>query len=71
MATIEPLDSGELDNFAIVALLRRLGYAGMLGYLGWDEGGDAYNKLERSLLALKSMRKRAEEHPHWASHIDA
>lgn len=71
VATIEPLDSGELDNFAIVALLRRLGYAGMLGYLGWDEGGDAFNKLERSLHALKSMRKRAEEHSHWASHINA
>jgi sugar phosphate isomerase/epimerase len=71
IATIEPLDAGEMDNFAVVALLNRLGYAGTLGYLGWDEGGDAYHKLERSLRALKDMRGRAERHPHWASHIDA
>lgn len=43
----------------------------MLGYLGWDEGGDPYPKLERSLRALKAMRGRAERHPRWASHIDA
>lgn len=71
VATIEPLDTGEMDNFAVIALLHRLGYAGMLGYLGWDEGGDPYCKLERSLRALKSMRERAEQHPRWARHIDA
>jgi sugar phosphate isomerase/epimerase len=71
IATIEPLDGGEMDNFAVIALLNRLGYTGMLGYLGWDEGGDVYNKLERSLRALKDMRGRAERHPHWASYIDA
>jgi hypothetical protein len=43
----------------------------MLGYLGWDEGGDPYHKLERSLHALKAMRRRAEHHPRWAKHIDA
>jgi sugar phosphate isomerase/epimerase len=71
IATIEPLDVGEMDNFALVALLNRLGYTGMLGYLGWNEGGDAYNKLERSLRALRDMRGRAERHPHWGSHMDA
>lgn len=71
VATIEPLDTGEMDNFALVALLHRLGYTGMLGYLGWDEGGDPYLKLERSLRAMKDMRSRAERHPHWAGHIDA
>jgi sugar phosphate isomerase/epimerase len=71
VATIEPLDAGEMDNFALIALLHRLGYAGMLGYLGWDEGGDAYRKLARSLHALKDMRERAARHPRWASHIDA
>jgi sugar phosphate isomerase/epimerase len=70
VATIEPLDTGEMDNFALVALLNRLGFDGMLGYLGWDEGGDPYIKLERSLRALKSMHERAERHPLWASHID-
>jgi hypothetical protein len=71
VATIEPLDTGEMDNFAVVALLNRLGYTGMLGYLGWDEGGDAYHKLDRSLRALKDMRTRVERHPGWASHLDA
>jgi sugar phosphate isomerase/epimerase len=71
VATIERLDTGEMDNFAVVALLHRLGYTGMLGYLGWDEGGDPYSKLERSLRALKAMRDHAEHYPRWASHIDA
>jgi sugar phosphate isomerase/epimerase len=70
IATIEPLDAGEMDNFALVALLNRLGYTGTVGYLGWDEGGDAYHKLERSLRALKDMHARAIRHPHWAGHID-
>ncbi len=70
VGTIEPLDMGEMDNFAIVALLRRLGYEGYLGYTGWDEGGDAYNKLERTLKVLKSIVRRLDEHPNWASHID-
>jgi sugar phosphate isomerase/epimerase len=71
VATIEPIDTGEMDNFALVALLKRLGYSGMFGYLGWDEGGDPYLKLQRSLRAMKSMHARLELHPHWASHIDA
>ncbi len=39
VATIEPLDTGEMDNFAVIALPHRLGYTGMQGYLGCDEGG--------------------------------
>lgn len=69
-ATIEALDVGEMDNFAVIALLNRLGYTGYLGYQGWDENGDAYSKLERSLKALKDMRQRAVEYPHWARHVD-
>lgn len=71
VGTIEPLDMGELDNFAVVALLKRLGYSGYLGYSGWHEGGDAYNKLERTLGMLKDISRRVEQHPHWAAHIDA
>lgn len=70
-ATIEPLDTGELDNFAIVATLSRLGYTGYLGYNGWHEGGDPYVKLERSLRALKDIRRRVDEHPLWGAHLDA
>lgn len=69
VATIEALDCGELDNFAVISTLKRHGYTGPLGYHGWDEGGDPFNKLERSLLALKNMAIRAEAHPHWARHI--
>lgn len=70
-ATIEPLDSGELDNFAVSALLARLGYRGYLGYNGWHEGGDPYVKLVRSLDALKDIQRRVAAHPHWAGHFDA
>jgi sugar phosphate isomerase/epimerase len=71
VATIEPLDTGEMDNFAVIALLRRLGYTGMYGYLGWDEGGDPSIKLHRSLQALQDMVGRALRHPDRARHIDA
>lgn len=70
-ATIEPLDSGELDNFAVSALLARLGYSGYLGYNGWHEGGDPYVKLVRSLDAMKDIQRRIHQHPHWAEHVDA
>lgn len=71
VATIEPLDTGELDNFAIVAALTRLGYTGYLGYNGWHEGGDPFVKLSRSLTALKDIRRRVDMHPHWGAHLDA
>lgn len=69
IATIEPLDVGELDNFAVIALLKRLGYEGYIGYTGWEEGGDAYHKLERSLRMLRDIERRVARHPHWGSHL--
>lgn len=71
VATIEPLDTGELDNFAIFARLTRLGYRGPLGYNGWHEGGDPFVKLERSLRVLKDMQRRVDANPHWGAHLDA
>lgn len=71
MATIEPVDTGELDNFAVVSSLIRLGYKGLLGYNGWHEGGDSYSKLERSLRAMKDIVRRVEQYPHWGRHLDA
>ncbi len=65
-ATVEPLDSGELDNFAVLGLLKELGYAGRIGIQGYGDGGDAYVKLERTLRAFRSMERRLDEHPHWA-----
>jgi sugar phosphate isomerase/epimerase len=64
--TIEPLDEGELDNFALLGLLRRLGYRGMIGVQGYSVGGDTYAKLQRSLAAYRDMTRRLGEHPEWA-----
>lgn len=66
VATIEPLDEGELDNFALLGQLKKIGFDGMIGFQGWSEGGDAYSKLRRSLQAFRDMERRLEAHPHWA-----
>jgi sugar phosphate isomerase/epimerase len=66
VATIEPLDEGEMDNFALLGQLKKIGYNGMIGFQGWSEGGDAYSKLSRSLRAFRDMERRLEAHPHWA-----
>jgi sugar phosphate isomerase/epimerase len=65
-ATIEPLDSGELDNFAVLGLLRNLGYNGMIGIQGYSVGGDVYANLRRSLASFRDMEQRLAAHPHWA-----
>jgi sugar phosphate isomerase/epimerase len=69
VATIEPLDSGECDNLALIGLLKRLGYTGPIGYLGWEEGGNPYNKLKRSYDALVEMISLAQQNPSWCSHL--
>ena len=65
-ATIEPLDDGELDNFALLGSLRDIGYEGMIGLQGYSVGGDAYTNLERSINAFRNMEQRLEAYPHWA-----
>lgn len=66
VATMEPVDRGELDNFAVVAALDRIGYTGSIGILGWDYGGDIYLKLQRSLAAMRAIDQRLQSHPTWA-----
>ena len=67
LATIEPLDEGELDNFVVLGALKRQGYTGRVGVLGWESmGGDVYGNLTRSLRAFRSMESRIERHPDWA-----
>jgi sugar phosphate isomerase/epimerase len=66
VATMEPVDRGEMDNFALIAALDRVGYAGSIGVLGWDYGGDIYLKLERCLAALRDIDRRLKQHPAWA-----
>ncbi|MFB6140793.1 MAG: sugar phosphate isomerase/epimerase family protein [Halosimplex sp.] len=65
-ATIEPLDTGELDNFVLLGLLRSVGYDGPVGIQGYSVGGDAYANLRRSLAALEDVDRRVDEHPEWA-----
>ncbi len=65
-ATIELLDEGELDNFAVLGALSDQGYNGPVGIQGYSAGGDAYTKLQRSLAAFRDMERRLREHPEWA-----
>jgi sugar phosphate isomerase/epimerase len=65
-ATMEPVDRGELDNFALIAALNRVGYTGSIGVLGWDYGGDIYLKLQRCLATLRDIDRRLERYPHWS-----
>lgn len=62
---IEPLDSGEMDNFAYLGLLRRFGYTGRICLQGYSLGGDVYGHLQRSVLAYRSLEDRLNRHPHW------
>jgi sugar phosphate isomerase/epimerase len=66
IATMEPVDRGEMDNFALVAALDRVGYTGSIGVLGWDYGGDIYLKLERCLKTMRGIDRRLEMHRGWA-----
>jgi sugar phosphate isomerase/epimerase len=69
--TIEPLDRGDLDNFALLTLLHDAGYAGYAGYAGWigvqgySVGGDVYAHLRRSHDALRDMLDRVGRQPAW------
>jgi sugar phosphate isomerase/epimerase len=59
--TIEPLDTGELDNFAIVSRLAGLAYRGPIGVQGYSVGGDPAIAVERSVTALRGMLARSTE----------
>ena len=67
--TIEPLDSGEMDNFSLFGLLHRCGYTGRIGFQGYNIGGDVYTYLQRSINAFRSMEKRLSLHPSWGGII--
>ena len=65
-SAMSPLGWGELDNFAVVAALNRIGYTGRIGILGWDYGGDIYLKLQRCLATMRAIDARLQARPHWA-----
>ncbi|HEX8593906.1 MAG TPA: TIM barrel protein [Pseudomonas sp.] len=67
LATIEPLDEGEMDNFVLLGALERRGFDGRVGVLGWESmGGDVFGNLRRSMTAFRSMEQRLAAHPDWA-----
>ena len=63
--TIEPLDGGELDLFALLGAVRATGFAGPIGIQGYSVGGDAYANLRRSLATLRDIEDRLDRHPEW------
>jgi len=63
--TIEALDEGEMDNFAIVQKLHRLGFNGWYGFQGYSAGSDVYSKLRRSLNIFREFEARIAKHPDW------
>jgi len=72
VATIEPLDSGEMDNFVLLGSLKRRSYEGRIGVLGWEGmGGDVYGNLVRSQQAFRKMEMRVNAHPEWVRMISA
>ncbi|RXZ79687.1 sugar phosphate isomerase/epimerase [Paenibacillaceae bacterium] len=64
-ATIECIDQGELDLFAFLALLRRYGYQGPVGFQGYGMGGDAFANLRRNKAVYEEMLARLTHHPSW------
>ena len=67
--TIEPIDSGEMDNFALLGLLDRIGYKGRIGFQGYSIGGDVYAYLRRAITLFHDMEQRLEKHPNWGALI--
>lgn len=67
--TIEPLGNGEMDNFALLCLLRKNGYTGRIGMQGYSIGGDVYEHLRYSITVFRNMEERLERHPDWANLI--
>lgn len=66
LARTELIDEGEVDNFAILGALNRFGFDGMIGFQGWELGGDTYSKLRHSIQSFRNMERWVEKNPHWA-----
>ena len=67
VATMEPVDRGELDNFAVVAALNRIAYDSRIGILGWDYCGDVYLKLQRCLANMREIDSRLARRSGWGT----
>jgi sugar phosphate isomerase/epimerase len=53
---IQPLDQGDFDNPALLALLRQAGYRGPVALMCYGIPGDAREHLERSMRVWKSWK---------------
>jgi len=68
---ILPVDEGILDNFAVIAALRRIGFTGRIGVQGYGLGGDAYRHGQRSVAAIREMWERAGRLSPWPDEAPA
>lgn len=67
--SIEPLGPGQMDNFAVLSLLFKVGLEGPIGFQAYDMMGDPYYYLKQTKEAFDEMLDRLERHPEWAEAI--
>lgn len=65
-ASIELIDSGELDVFAVLCHLKAVGYTGAIGLQGYGIGGDVYHNLRKSIHSYRDLAHRVALRSHWA-----
>lgn len=65
--TIEPVGTGDFDNFAFLGMLRAIGYEGFLGIQSYGIGGDSYSHFRQSIAAVRDIEQRLDRAPHWAA----
>lgn len=58
---IQPLDSGSFDNYALLKILKELGYTGPVGLQCYGIPGDARDHLARSIAAWRKLAVRLRE----------
>lgn len=66
-ASIELIDSGELDVFVVLCHLKNIGYNGPIGLQGYGIGGDVYRNLRTSIQTFRDLNNRAALRSHWAN----
>lgn len=66
-ASIELIDSGELDLFVVLCQLKAAGYAGPIGLQGYGIGGDVYHNLRKSIQTFRDLNNRVGLRSHWAN----
>lgn len=66
-ASIELIDSGELDIFVLLCQLKSAGYHGAIGLQGFGIGGDVYRNLRTSMNAFRDLNHRVALRGHWSN----